>query len=174
MDYFKNNDTEILYSINVNIKELMVLLKRFFSNFSKILLEIKKINGNMYNFDRASEEVNKFCKIIENKHKNFYNSSSIYSIRDIFENLSNNTGKNSKPGTFIENAEKGKPMHLCSPIRPREKSKTVMGFDGLNPRHNQSQKDLNHLSIPIEYNYQSNTYISTIKDNHDVHGNICF
>jgi len=42
MDYFKNNDTEILYSINVNIKELMVLLKRFFSNFSKILLEIKK------------------------------------------------------------------------------------------------------------------------------------
>ena len=68
IDYFRNNDHEILVFINANIKSLLDLLENFFSNFYIILnkaqIKVTTSNGNNNVFDPAINEIEKFCKDI--------------------------------------------------------------------------------------------------------------
>lgn len=88
IDYFRNNDHEILVFINANIKSLMDLLENFFSNFFVIMNKVQ-IKGNTETnvFEPAINEINKFCKLIEISRKNFMSSESMFNIRTIFDNL---------------------------------------------------------------------------------------
>lgn len=89
IDYFKNNDHEILGFLNINIKSLMIIFERFNSNMIKILDSITQLNGQTFNFNSAIKEIERYCKIIEFKKNEFIQNSSTFNIRSIFDDLSN-------------------------------------------------------------------------------------
>ena len=86
VDYFKNNDHELLGFINKNVKTLIVLLERFNGNMSKILENILQLNGKTFNFTGAIIEISKYCKAIELRRKELLKKNS-FNIRNIFDNL---------------------------------------------------------------------------------------
>jgi hypothetical protein len=89
IDYFKNNDEDVLYFINSNIKYLFLLQQNFFTNFHKLMS-----NFNIKNIKPATEEIDKYIKSIKHKRKNFILSGSVLNIRTIFENLSKAFNRN--------------------------------------------------------------------------------
>jgi Ca2+-binding EF-hand superfamily protein len=97
IDYFKNNDEEVLYLINHNLRGLLFTLQTFFERFSKIMNETHTNSGTAYsNFEKdlklfdlnpAINEIDRFCKAIDKRRKVFLNSAGRFNIRTIFEKL---------------------------------------------------------------------------------------
>lgn len=96
IDYFKNNDEEVLYIINNNLRELLLMFQKFFKEFSKVMrveddLRLDEMDNNFEYFNNyfssAIDAINVFCKAIEKKRKFFVNSAGGFNIRNIFANL---------------------------------------------------------------------------------------
>jgi Ca2+-binding EF-hand superfamily protein len=87
IDYFKNNDEEVLYLINNNLKTLIKILETFFHNFHHAMQNTLNTRSEMFNLTQATEEITKFCILIERKRKNFINSEKGFNIRTILQNL---------------------------------------------------------------------------------------
>lgn len=94
IDYFKNNDHEVLSFININIKTLFVLFDRFYGNIGKIFDQILKMNGNTFNFESVIKEIEKFHKVMESKKKEFLDAESAFNIRSIFDDLTQTNANN--------------------------------------------------------------------------------
>jgi hypothetical protein len=105
IDYFKNNDEEVLYFINKNLKVLITAQEKFFENLKNIMINLN-ITDDYFNLNPAIDEINKFCRIIEAKRKKFLHSGSIFNIRTIFDNLTKSfvetKGRSPMPGTTGE------------------------------------------------------------------------
>jgi Ca2+-binding EF-hand superfamily protein len=86
IDYFKNNDEEVLYFVNKNLLMLIATQEKFFENMKNILINLN-ITDDHFNLNPAIDEINKFCRIIEAKRKKFLHSGSVFNIRTIFDNL---------------------------------------------------------------------------------------
>lgn len=113
IDYFKNNDEDVLFLINQNLKNLLYTMESFFGNFAELmnntLLDEKTAE---FNLNPAINEIKKFCKLIENKRKQFVHLGGVFSIRTIFENLTK---------SFNVNDPMGKSTGLSlSPVRDRK------------------------------------------------------
>lgn len=97
IDYFKNNDEEVLFLINHNLKGLLFTLQTFFERFSKLMDETHSTNGminnsfekdfKLFDLSPAIKEIDRFCKAIEKRRKVFVNSAGRFNIRTIFEKL---------------------------------------------------------------------------------------
>lgn len=104
IDYFKNNDEEVLYYINMNLKYLFLLQENFFSNFSKIIENLNQ-SYNDINLNPAIDEISKYIKAIKDKRRDFIHAGSVFNIRTVFENLTN--AFNNDPAT-VKQTEKEK------------------------------------------------------------------
>lgn len=96
IDYFKNNDEEVLFHINLNLKYLILLQENFFGNFSKLMEEC--VSNADFNINPAIDEINKYIKSIKNKRREFIHAGSVFNIRTVFENLTN--AFNNEPDTI--------------------------------------------------------------------------
>jgi len=77
IDYFKNNDEDILFSMDNNIKKLLQESQIFFSNFHKNLLKNdffdvlktdKYLSQIIINIENFCKKINREIKKINNKH----------------------------------------------------------------------------------------------------------
>jgi hypothetical protein len=82
IDYFKNNDHELLMFLNTNIKMILIYFNRFSMNMLKIL---QGMNG--FDFKEAINEIEIYTNIMEEKKKELLKANSIYNIKNIFCDL---------------------------------------------------------------------------------------
>ena len=97
IDYFKNNDEDIVEFLNLNIKELLVMFFKFFYNFN-YLIKQKQTSSP---FEKSPEEnsqdiisnlineILRFNKKLNKKMKSFTTSNHFSNIRSVFDNLMN-------------------------------------------------------------------------------------
>jgi hypothetical protein len=102
IDYFKNNDGEVLSLINNSLKSLLTIMKSFFIDFSKVM-ESNYQNGlfepeDLKNYDLSSaiRLIEKLCKTVDSRKKDFMSSAGKFSIRTVFENLTKSFGDTNK------------------------------------------------------------------------------
>jgi hypothetical protein len=88
IDYFKNNEIDILSYLDSNIKTLLIVLERFNVNMSNILENMLKNENDSSNFKFAGDEIKKYCKVIEKKRKEFMETTRTFNLKSVFENLS--------------------------------------------------------------------------------------
>lgn len=87
IDYFKNNDEDILFSMDNNIKKLLQESQNFFSNFYKLI--IKNDIFDMLKSDKCLgsmiSDIEIFCKKLNKEIKKINNKHSI-DLKRILEN----------------------------------------------------------------------------------------
>jgi hypothetical protein len=118
IDYFKNNDGEVLLLINNNLKSLLNVLSLFFKDFSKVMessyhmgsIEAEDLKN--YDLTSAIKLIEKFSKTVDKCRKDFIDSANKFSIRSVFQNLTKSFGDINKknPGNEVS------PKRNLSPV----------------------------------------------------------
>jgi hypothetical protein len=87
IDYFKNNDEDILFSMDNNIKKLLLESQNFFVNFHKMLIKndvFDMLKGDKY-LGNMINDIESFCKKLNKQIKKINNKHSI-DLKRILEN----------------------------------------------------------------------------------------
>lgn len=131
IDYFKNNDEELIDFLNSNVKGLLLLMFKFFYNISSIISNFKELNeydnnkkpapfelntnttnnintklkiNNSNIFNRITQEIIIFNKKLERRLKNMSNTNNFSNLRSVFDAFNNkNNCKNENLKDFISN-----------------------------------------------------------------------
>ena len=106
IDYFKNNDEEVLCMLHRNIREMLSVLGKFCSDFPKNLKEVKFNSKLLVNLEKPIDAINKFSNFVKKKKKHFIQNVTEFSIRDIFENLTNNNEHDKSPLNLRDSIKK--------------------------------------------------------------------
>ena len=88
IDYFKNNCEDVLIIIHDNINNLLKGMNSFFDSFLKNLNQMLK-NDDL-NFENLIKDINGYCQEFQKIQKRFLKKTQKFSIRNIFDKLSNN------------------------------------------------------------------------------------
>ena len=88
IDYFKNNSEDVLIIIHDNINNLLKGMNSFFDSFLKNLNQMLK-NDDL-NFENLIKDINGYCQEFQKIQKRFLKKTQKFSIRNIFDKLSNN------------------------------------------------------------------------------------
>jgi Ca2+-binding EF-hand superfamily protein len=127
IDYFKNNDHELLTFLNTNIKIMLIYFDRFSTNIIKILQSISNLNGFAYDFKEAINEIEIYTHVIEEKKKEFQRANSIFNIKNIFSDIYK--PKEKKKSFLLINLEKANQglikEEITSPKIPKPESQKV-------------------------------------------------
>jgi hypothetical protein len=137
IDYFKNNDEEVLYFIGKTMKNLLNSQFDFYTNFSKIIETVLRNNNDnvAFAFNPICSHIDHYCKSIDKKRKDFMHSGSIFNIRTIFDNLS-------KPFINVDKREKNHPFEKSrSAVNFQSKESNVDKLDPVNMVHKFSKNE---------------------------------
>lgn len=102
IDYFKNNDEDILFSMDNNIKKLLQESQKFFSTFYRSLNNselYEMLKGEKY-FTQILCDMEVFCRKLDREIKKINNKHSI-DLKRILENPKNSVNK--KESNYILN-----------------------------------------------------------------------
>ena len=94
IDYFKNNSEDVLIIINEHINCLLKGINSFFQSFLNYLDNI--LNKNEFYFDNIINEINDYSHEFLKIQKKFLKKVQQFSIRNIFDELSNNEQEKKK------------------------------------------------------------------------------
>jgi hypothetical protein len=85
IDYFKNNDNDLLKFLNTNVKVLLIYLNRFTVNISTILKDFKNNCEDNNFFKLLINEIETFVGVINQKKIDLYKNNSTLKIKNIFK-----------------------------------------------------------------------------------------
>lgn len=138
IDYFKNNDNDIIGFMNSNVKQLLVMFFKFFYNLSSIINLQKqnkeKQNNDGLNFDLEKfnfliTEVEKFNKKLKKRIKLFSDSNYFNNIRSVFDTFTSNAEKNENDNKFNTDIHKNIVSEGKNEHSNTDKDKTFKNVD---------------------------------------------
>lgn len=136
IDYFKNNDDDIIGFMNSNVKQLLVMFFKFFYNLSTII-NVKKqdkegadgISFELEKFGVLITEIEKFNKKLKKRIKLFSESNYFNNIRSVFDTFTSNTEKNENDKKFNTDIHKNKISEGNNEQLNTDKEKTFKNVD---------------------------------------------
>lgn len=169
IDYFKNNDEDLIEYLNLNIKSILIMFFKFFYNINSILKENNEEKDFSFLFRYLNDEMDVFNRKMVSKMKDLITSNYFSDIRSLFNNINKDNGKSYQNAYNMDFFTKvSMDMHeIKNEIEEMDKNTCNLNNFCLRMSHHQNILNVNNMKknkTNIAYGYRESKTIEPGKN----------